>query len=171
MDAIGLVSALTQGFNAYKTAVATLDEAKIATATNELTVQLAQIGGHVFAMQEKAFQATEREAAALTKNRKLEKQVRKLKKRNRDFSRYELVESHPGTFTLCIKESARNGEPVHHLCPSCRDNKSVKSILQTKPTNNALSQCPSCKTDYRTADQKRPTPTRASSQYLQSKGR
>ncbi len=171
MDAISLVSALTQGFNAYKTAVATLDEAKIATATNELTIQLAQLGAHVLSMQKDASQAAEREAAALTKNRELKKQVRKLKKRNRDFSRYDLIESYPGTFTLCIKESARNGEPVHHLCPSCRDNKSMKSILQTKPTNNAVSQCPSCKTEYRTTDQKRPAPTRASSQYLQSKGR
>ncbi len=153
MDVMGLFSGLTQGFSAYKAAVETLDEAKISAATNELTVQLAQVGAHVFAMHEKATQAADREATALARIRDLEEQVRELEKRNRDFSRYDLVEDYPGTFTLRIKEVARNGEPLHYLCPSCRDNKAVKSILQFQDSKKRLAGCPACKTQYRFQDE------------------
>lgn len=170
MDLMGIFSAVTQSVSAYKTAVETLDEAKVAAATNELTVQLAHIGAHVFAMQEKASQATEREASALTRIRELEEQIRELEKRNRDFSRYDLVEDYPGTFTLRIKEEARNGEPVHHLCPSCRDNKSVKSILQTTPKSKQVAQCPCCKTEFRLRDRPAPAVAFGRSQYLRGKG-
>ena len=170
MDLMSLFSSVTQSMSVYKAAVETVDEAKIAAATNELTAQLAHIGAHVFAMQEKASQATEREATALARIRELEDQVRELEKRNRDFSRYDLVEDYPGTFTLRIKESARNGEPVHHLCPSCRDNKSMKSILQTTPKSKQVAQCPGCKTTFLFSDTKINPLAVGRSQYLRSKG-
>ncbi|MGG4774855.1 hypothetical protein ACLO87_09500 [Paenalcaligenes sp. Me52] len=151
MDPMAIFTGITHGISAYKTAVETLDEAKVTAATNELHIQLMHIGAEVIAMQNKSLESTEREATALARIRELEDQVRKLEKRNRDFSRYDLVEDYPGTFTLRIKESARNGEPVHHLCPSCRDNKSVKSILQITAKNNEIAQCPTCKTEFRLA--------------------
>ncbi|HWK72202.1 MAG TPA: hypothetical protein VNS29_15315 [Burkholderiaceae bacterium] len=152
MDVLNMISTLTQGLGAYKAAVQTLDDAKIAAATNELTVQLAHVGAHVLAMQEKAAQATEREGAHLARMRDLEEQVRKLEKRNRDFERYKLVEPYPGTYALLVEESARNGEPEHYLCPGCRDNRGVKSILQFDGDKKRFAKCPECQHSYRFRD-------------------
>lgn len=152
MDVIGMISGLSQGVSAYKAAVQTLDQAKIAAATNELTGQLTQVGAHVLALQKETSQATEREAAALARIRDLEEQVRELEKRNRDFERYELVEPYIGTFALAIKEASRNGEPPHYLCPGCRDNRGMKSILQFHNKEKRSAYCPECELSFRFED-------------------
>ncbi|MFT0547843.1 hypothetical protein ACMHYO_16130 [Allopusillimonas ginsengisoli] len=148
MDVFGLISGITQTISIYKTAVETLDAAKITTATNELNVQLMQLGAEVLSMQKDGVKATERECAHLRLVDELSNKVRELEKRISERERYELVEDYPGTFTLRIKESARNGEPVHHLCPGCMDNKDTKSILQLNGPESTHGRCLSCKGTY-----------------------
>ncbi|WP_155808145.1 hypothetical protein [Bordetella petrii] len=153
---MGMISGLSQAASAYRAASETLDQAKIAAATNELTLQITHFGAQVVALNEKALQATERERAALARVHHLEGEVRKLEQRISERERYELVEDYPGTFTLCIKESARGSEPLHHICPGCMDNKAVKSILQSENTKRTFLKCPACQTSYRMAE----TPSR-----------
>ncbi|KDC15339.1 hypothetical protein L504_2144 [Bordetella bronchiseptica F2] len=100
-------------------------------------------------MQKESLQATERERTLLTRVKDLEDEIGGLKKRLADRERYELVEEYPGTFTLRLKEASRNGEPMHHLCPSCMDNKAVKSILQFNQKEKRFGNCPECKQGYR----------------------
>lgn len=157
MDLMTLTSGFGQAINAHRTAVQTLDEAKITAATNELTGQLAHFGAEVLAMQKDGVQATERERAALARVHDLEDRVRELEKQASEVERYELVEEYPGTFAFRIKESARNGEPLHYVCPGCLDNKSLKSILQFSGPQKTIASCPACKVRYRFKESKRPT--------------
>jgi len=149
MDLMGIFSAVTQSASAYKTAVETLDEAKVSAATNELQIQLMHLGAEVIAMQNKSLESTERERSLLRSNDDLTDRVRELEKRIAERERYELVEEYPGVFTLRLKESCQNGEPMHHLCPHCMDNGSVKSILQFGGSNKSLGSCSACKALYR----------------------
>lgn len=148
MDVMGLISGISQTANAYKVAVQTLDEAKITTATNELTTQLIHLGAEVLSLQKNGLQSTERERALLGRVHDLEDHVRELEKRISERDRYELVEDYPGTYALRIKEAARNGEPTHYLCPGCMDNNAVKSILQLQGTDGHYGTCSSCKSVY-----------------------
>ncbi|WP_279211839.1 hypothetical protein [Achromobacter mucicolens] len=152
MDIMTALNAAGQAVGLIRAATQTLDEAKIVSATNELNIQLMQLGAEVIAMQKDGVQATERERAHLARMHELEDLVRKLEKRIAERERYELVEEYPGTFTLRLKEASQNGEPMHHLCPRCMDNDSVKSILQFYGSAKRLSECTTCKTRYRFAD-------------------
>ncbi|USY23969.1 hypothetical protein NIZ92_11610 [Alcaligenes sp. 1735tsa3] len=149
MDVMGLISSVTQGVTAYRTAVETLDEAKITAATHELTVQLIHLGAEVLSMQKDRLQATESERALLTRVHYLEEQVRELEKLRAERDRYELVEPYPGIYVFRVKEASRDGEPEHYLCQGCLDNRAVKSILQFQGDKKRLANCPSCKTQYR----------------------
>jgi rubrerythrin len=158
MDVMMLFSGVSQAVSAYKTAVQTLDDAKVVAATNELTAQLIQLGAQVVAQNQDALQATERERAALTRIHELAEKVRELEKFQAERDRYDLVEDYPGTFALRIKEAARGTEPMHYVCPGCMDNSRVKSILQFHDRDKDLAQCPSCKTPYRLKDMPRVNP-------------
>lgn len=152
MDIMTALNAAGQAVGLIRAATQTLDEAKIVSATNELNIQLIQLGAEVIAMQKDGVQATERERALLARVHELEDLAGKLKKRIADRERYELVEDYPGTFTLRLKEACRNGEPMHHLCPGCLDNDEVKSILQFYTSTKHLAECKTCKTRYRFAN-------------------
>jgi hypothetical protein len=152
MDVMTLISGITQAVGAYRAAVQTLDEAKIATATNEITAQLAHLGAEVIALQEKSLQATERERALLGKNHGLADRIRELEETASEKGRYELVEDYPGTITYRVKEAARNGEPAHYLCPGCLDNRSVKSILQFNYGKKIVGVCHECSKTFRFAN-------------------
>lgn len=149
MDLIGLFSTLTNSVSAYKTAVETLDEAKITAATNELQIQLMKVGAEVLSMQKDGVQATERERAALAQVHELSEKIRDLEKRRADRERYELIEPYFGTYVLRVKEACRQGEPDHYLCPHCMDNKSVKAILSFTSEAKEVGRCPECKAYYR----------------------
>lgn len=152
MDVLGLVSGISQTVGIYKTAVETLDEAKIAAATNELTAQLIQLGAEVLVMQKDGLQATERERSLLRSNNDLGDRVRELEKRISERERYDLVEDYPGTYALRIKEACRDGEPMHYLCPGCMDNKAMKSILQFNTSDKVIGACHACGKGYRFSD-------------------
>ena len=149
MDLMGIFSAVTQSASAYKTAVETLDEAKVAAATNELQIQLMHLGAEVIAMQNKSLESTERERSLLRKNDDLTDRVRELEKRIAERERYELIEPYLGTYVLRVKEACRQGEPDHYLCPHCMDNKSVKAILSFTSEAKEVGRCPECKAYYR----------------------
>ena len=167
MDIPGFLSGITFAANAYKAAVELKDEAKIIAATYELQAQLTIAGAHCIAMNEKVAAAADGERSALTRMHQLEDQIRQLEKRINDRERYELVEDYPGTFALRLKESSRNGEPTHYLCPSCMDNDGKKSILQFFGRQKRLGGCTTCKHNYRFADEPPPrTLRRSSSSWL-----
>lgn len=167
MDLMAMLSGLTQSVGLYQTAVKTLDEAKIASATHELNAKLMHFGAEVLAMQKEGLQTTERERAHLTRIHELEDQIRELEKRRADRERYDLVEQYPGVFTLRVKESARGSEPEHHLCPGCMDNDAVKSILQFHDEQKIYATCPKCKVGYRFKEAPPPrTLRRSNSPYL-----
>lgn len=148
MDVMSLISGVSQTVSVYKTAVRTLDEAKIAAATNELTAQLIHLGAEVLSMQKDGLQSTERERALLRRINDLEDKIRELEKQISDRERYDLVEDYPGTFALKLKEARRNGEPVHYLCPGCMNNKAMKSILQFNDPSRTYGRCNECKVTY-----------------------
>ncbi|MGV2862124.1 hypothetical protein [uncultured Achromobacter sp.] len=152
MDPMALLSGISQSVSLYQTAVRTLDDAKIASATNELNAQLIRLGAEVLAMQKDGLEATERERAYLTRVHNLEGEVRKLEERQADRSRYELHAPYPGTVVLRVKEAARGTEPEHYVCPGCLDNHAVKSILQFNNRAQTVASCPACKTNYRFGD-------------------
>src|SRR5690606_12077971 len=79
----------------------------------------------------------------------LENKVRELEGRASEKARYELVEDYRGAITYRVKEVARNGEPVHYLCPGCLDNQAVKSILQFNSRNKVIGTCHACGKAYR----------------------
>lgn len=152
MDVPSVVSLITTAVSGYKAAVETLDEAKITAATNELTAQIMHIGAEVLALQQKALQATERERTLLRENHELSEKVRQFEQRSADRDRYALVESLCGAFTYQVKSTAMNGEPLHHLCPNCLNNRALKSILQFNSSDKTFARCTECTTLYQLAE-------------------
>ncbi|MCZ4331074.1 hypothetical protein ABRZ03_02475 [Castellaniella ginsengisoli] len=148
MDLMGLFTGVTQGISAYKTAVETLDEAKVAAATNELQVQLTHLGAEVIAMQKESLQAAERERATLRAKNELEDRVRELETRISERARYELVDAFMGAFVYRLKEASADGEPMHYVCQTCLDNKAVKSVIQRHAAAGSDAYCPTCKTTF-----------------------
>ncbi|WP_052236201.1 hypothetical protein [Bordetella avium] len=162
MDLPGFLTGITFATNAYKAAVEIQDEAKIIAATYDLQAQLTIAGAHCLAMNEKVAAAADSERTLKSRVRDLEEEIADLKRRATERERYELVQQHPGTFTLRIKESARGTEPMHHICPGCMDNRSMKSILQSENSSHTVLKCPACQTSYRVAE----TPARPSHAIL-----
>lgn len=149
MDAMGFISGITQAVSAYRAAAQTLDDAKIAAATNELQVQLTHLGAEVIAMQNQSLQATERERALLREKNDLEDRIRELEKKVSERERYELVDVHKGAFAYRLKATSADGEPGHYVCQGCLDNKAMKVVLQRQPvTMNKDAICPQCRTEY-----------------------
>ena len=152
MDVPAFLSGITFAASAYKAAVELRDEAQIAAATHELQAQLVIAGAHCLDMNAKVASATESERALKTRVTDLEEQIAELVKRVSDRERYELVEDYPGTFALKLKEACRNGEPVHYLCPTCMDNRAMKSTIQFKYKSKIIGTCYECSKAYRFAD-------------------
>lgn len=152
MDVMSYLTGITHAVSAYKTAVQTLDDAKITAATHELTAQLTYFGSEVLSMQKDGVQATQRERDFLTRIHELEDRVRELEKLRAERDRYELVEPYSGTYVLRVKEVSRDGEPEHYLCPGCLDNKAMKSILQFNGEPKDIGTCHSCSMHFRFKD-------------------
>lgn len=152
MDIPGFFAGVNMAVSAYKTAVKTLDDAKITAATQELDAKLIEAGAHILTQNQKALEATERERTLLGRIHDLEDQVRQLEDRASERDRYELMEDYPGTFAYSIKDDRRGLEPPHYLCPGCLDNRSMKSILQFNGNNKTIGHCFECKSTYRFRD-------------------
>lgn len=148
MNAMSFIAGVTQAVSAYRAAAQTLDEAKIASATNELQIQLTHLGAEVIAMQKERVQATEREGAALRAKNDLADKVRELERRASERDRYELVDVFMGSFAYKLKSSSSNGEPVHYVCQSCLDNRDMKVVLQRHISGGKDAKCPECNTGF-----------------------
>ena len=61
----------------------------------------------------------------------LKQEVMSLKAWDGEAERYELKQYHPGTLTYTLKAVMADGQPVHHLCANCY-NERKKSILQAE---------------------------------------
>ncbi|MGO3712864.1 MULTISPECIES: hypothetical protein [Alcaligenes] len=151
MDVMSYLTGITHAVSAYKTAVQTLDDAKITAATHELTVQLTHFGAEVLSMQKDGVQATERERELLTRIHRLEDQVQELEKLRADRDRYKLVELSADVFTLALKEEHSGDDPPHHLCQPCMDNRGKKAALQRTVEGFSIKlACPECGYKYPT---------------------
>ncbi|KZL17332.1 hypothetical protein [Pseudovibrio sp. Ad37] len=62
-----------------------------------------------------------------------------------EFARYELWETPAGQTVYRLKEQTNHKEPMHYLCPTCKE-KGVKSILQG---HEEARQCTSCNVWFR----------------------
>lgn len=149
MDVMGIISSITGAVSLYKTAVDTVDQAKIDAATQAINVQLISLGAEVLAMQQKELESAERERSLLREKNDLEDRVRELEKKISERERYELVDVHQGAFAYRLKVASADGEPSHYVCQGCLDNKSMKVVLQRQPSKlgrDAI--CPECKTEH-----------------------
>lgn len=79
-------------------------------------------------------------AAIIESKSALEKEIAALRAFEAEKARYAMHQTIAGGITYLIKEDARNGEPLHHICANCYE-KSVKSILQL---NNLFLKCGTC---------------------------
>lgn len=140
MDVISYLTGITHAVSAYKTAVQTLDEAKITAATHELTVQLTHFGAEVLSMQKDGVQATQRERELLSEISDLKDKVREFERLRAERERYELVEPYPGTYVYRVKAECRDSqEPMHYVCPGCLDNRKIISRLQGRANPDYVS--------------------------------
>ena len=148
MDLISAFNTLSQAFSGYKAAVDVVDEAKIAASQHEIQVQLIELGVHIRSTQKDNIENANKVYTQQRLIQELETQIVKLEEKVSERERYELVEGYPGTYVLKVKESCRNGEPDHYLCPGCLDNESVKSILQYTDKEKVVATCTQCKVQY-----------------------
>ena len=75
-----------------------------------------------------------------------------------DLERYELWETQVGSIVYRLRESAKDDDPIHYLCPNCIEDKR-KSILQGREHNR---RCPSCSTRF---EFKQPVPRQPSAKW------
>ena len=149
MDFMTIMGGISAAGSALKAALDLRDDTKIAAATQALNGKLIEAGAFCLQAQENAAHATERESALTTKISDLERQIRELVEKKREFERYELVEDYPGTIAYRLKESCSRGEPIHYLCPGCKDNRSLKSILQFNYGKKIVGICHECSKTFR----------------------
>jgi hypothetical protein len=110
-----MVGEVIAGLGAFKTMY---DMAKALKDINDATIR----NGAVIELQEKILAAREAQTALLERVGELEKEVARLKDWEADKSRYQLAELRRGMVALLIKETMRNGEPVHYICADCASN-------------------------------------------------
>lgn len=74
----------------------------------------------------------------------LREQALQVAEKEREFDRYELIETTTGSFVFRLKEDEAQGQPTHYICPGCKE-KGVRSILQGRRHYRT---CPNCETGY-----------------------
>jgi hypothetical protein len=117
-----MVGEAIAGLSALKTA---FDMAKGLKDISDATIRNAA----VIELQEKILSAQETQSSLAQQVSDLEKEVARLKDWEADKKRYELTELGPGIVAFSIKETMRNGEPVHRICANCFSG-GKKSYLQ-----------------------------------------
>ncbi|GAB3416774.1 hypothetical protein NX774_12095 [Massilia agilis] len=133
-----LISQATSSLNAAVTLVkgfvSLRDETQRLTAVNEMLAKLfeanSKLNDLVIADAERAAEYQ----TLLREKRELEDELGRVKAEKADFDRYELAEVAPGVLAYALRDAHRGLEPMHYICPACRNN-SKKSIL--KRTENA----------------------------------
>ena len=94
-------------------------------------------------------ESQEKQAALLERVRELEAQLAAVHEWQQQIERYALIEFPTKALAYGLKPEHANGEPHHHLCVTCVENKR-KTTLQ--PQGRHL-HCPICKTVISTAPQ------------------
>jgi hypothetical protein len=61
---------------------------------------------------------------------------------DREFSRYQLIQTEMGDMLYALREEAANDEPIHNICPVCVSN---ERLFHFVVGNGDSKQCQSCK--------------------------
>lgn len=137
----GTVSSLKAASDIAKALVGIRD----ATMINEKVIELQRV---ILAAQSDAFAAQTELFAMHEKVRELEGQIAHIQRWEGEKRRYELRQLPPGAFVYALKADHANGEPMHHICPTCFGN-GKKEILQSRGTTNGIEalHCNACGAD------------------------
>ena len=97
--------------------------------TRELNTAVINMQGAVMDAQSMALEAQGEQAQLLTRVKELEEETRRNEHWEKDKARYELTDRDGHKVYRLRKDSRRDDEPTHFLCPTCYES-DVKSILQ-----------------------------------------
>lgn len=101
------------------------------TNINDVQGKIAELRAEILSAQSSALAANSDQFALLQRVRDLEKEIADMEAWDAEAQRYILTEIATGVFTYTVKEEHRAGEPEHHLCTNCF-NQRHKSILQAE---------------------------------------
>lgn len=164
MDIATAFTSLSSALSLVQGAATLRDEAKITSATQEVTRVLVEAQSACLDLQQKLFASTQEERAAKDQIRELLTRINQLERKASEKERYALTKLHISTYVYLLKEDAQGDEPVHYLGQPCMDNRGKKAVLQG---NSTLLICPECKQHYPVAATgARPTIRGSKSAYL-----
>lgn len=118
----GLISSIKASTEISKALLNLRDENLIREKVGALNIQLFDAYGS-------ALDARKAQAELLDQVDALKETILKFEKWDAEKERYQLAEVAPGAFAYALKAGAEHGEPPHHICPACYEQRR-KSILQ-----------------------------------------
>ena len=118
----GLLTSLRASAELTKLLLEVRDAEKVRTTVYELQ-------SAILSAQTSAISANSAQTELTERVRDLEKQIVEFENWKTEAERYQLHEIRAGTFVYALKPGMENGEPPHHLCSNCYQQRR-KSILQ-----------------------------------------
>jgi RNase P subunit RPR2 len=140
-----IVSGIKATWATANIAIDTRDAVKLNEIKLDMSNQLLELYSAAFAL-------VEANAEQSARCRQLEEKIVQLEQKANEKSRYRLVEPYPGTIVYALNDADGTGDPAHHICPACMDNRSMKSIIQFKYKNKVIGTCHECSKEFRFAD-------------------
>ncbi|CAN5175636.1 hypothetical protein BH10PSE11_BH10PSE11_27520 [soil metagenome] len=113
---------------------------------NVLQTKTFELTREIMSAQTYAMEAMQAQTDLMTRVRELESKLANLDSWNKEKSRYQLEELREGVVAYSVKPGMENGEPPHHLCPSCFNDqhKSYLSKQHWNPMRATVLVCQDC---------------------------
>lgn len=113
---------------------------------NELVAAVSEVNAKLMAATAVALASQEKQSLSAERVRELEQAIAESKNWQGTMERYALVEFPTGNLAYRLKPELASGEPSHHLCAACVDQRMI-SKLQPKG-DKAYLYCHNCKLHF-----------------------
>lgn len=135
-----------------KVAMESRDASKIAEARSTMLDRLLDVQDACMRLQEANAMLLQDKHTLAQQVRDLENQLLTATQQADQRAAYEEFEPYPGTTVLRKKGSQGTTDPGQYVCPSCMDNRKLKSHLQFNGRRASIATCHECGKSYRFAD-------------------
>ena len=135
IDPLGSLQAFNSAFTASQNLKIIFDRAKETIATLQSSKGFTQLARDldtrdaISVLRGQILDAQELNFALREEIAKMREEYIELKKQKEEFDRYELHQTPQEATVLKLKSECANGEPMHYLCPDCKET-GRKAILQ-----------------------------------------
>lgn len=138
---IGELTAALASANSLTSIISTAISTKNLADLNKVQIHISELIGELISAQMATSQL-------VNEKRELEGRLLELENKLKDFERYELHEMAVGVFAYRLREACKNGEPIHYICPRCRNNGKKFPLQRFEDSISITHRCAECQSSY-----------------------